>query len=58
MTDALEQAKALQHDAAITTTVRVPLDVLEGLIAEIERLKPLHDGMDRVMAGRGVREVK
>jgi hypothetical protein len=38
MSDALERAKALQQDAAMTTTVRIPLDVLEALIAEIEYL--------------------
>jgi len=36
--NALEQAKRAQHDAAITTFVRLPLNVLEALIAEIEHL--------------------
>jgi hypothetical protein len=39
MSDALEQARRAQHDAAVTTFVRIPLDVLEALIDEIEMLQ-------------------
>jgi hypothetical protein len=38
VSNALEQARKLRDDTTITTAVRIPLDVLEGLIAEIETL--------------------
>jgi hypothetical protein len=38
MSNALDQAKALQRQKARKTTVIMPLDVLQALIAEIEHL--------------------
>jgi hypothetical protein len=38
MSNALDHAKALQRKRARSTTVSVPLDVLQALIAEIEHL--------------------
>jgi hypothetical protein len=53
MTDVLERAKAKQNQTASTTDVWLKLDLLEGLIAEIEQLRHRVDALSQDHTGPG-----
>jgi hypothetical protein len=58
MSNALEQAKALQRQKARKTTVIMPLDVLQALIAEIEHLNAELDETTDLLANTRLKDAE
>ena len=58
MSDVLNRARLIQQKTAAETSVWIRLDLLEGLIAEIERLQHKVDALSQEHPAHKLRTVK